>query len=203
IAMAVFSYLFLNRSLEKWFGGLSARVVNEAQEVQREALETQTRNLRDTASLLAVVLKPQSDEEKQATLDQIVAGGQLSAVEIVDSVGNAIALSKGTLAPKDLQELEGLLEKARALKAPDDSLADGKDLDAMVVPLSENQRLIVVPLRRPGSDLGDTITGSQSEYQKLVARQRRVRSLGLSTLGLMTLMLLFVSSWVAIYLARG
>mgnify|MGYP003694704617 CR=1 FL=1 len=30
IAMAVFSYLFLNRSLEKWFGGLSARVVTEA-----------------------------------------------------------------------------------------------------------------------------------------------------------------------------
>src|SRR4029079_6619322 len=110
IAMASFSYLFLNRSLEKWFGGFNARVVREAQEVQREALDTQTRNLRDTASLLAIVLKPQSDEEKQATLDQMVAGGQLSAVEIVDSVGNAIALSKGTLAPKDLQELEGLLE---------------------------------------------------------------------------------------------
>ena len=39
IAMAVFSYLFLNRSLEKWFGRLPARVVNEAQEVQREADE--------------------------------------------------------------------------------------------------------------------------------------------------------------------
>jgi nitrogen fixation/metabolism regulation signal transduction histidine kinase len=36
-----------------------------------------------------------------------------------------------------------------------------------------------------------------------VARQRKVRWLGISTLGLMTLMLLFVSSWVAIYLARG
>src|SRR4030095_1795751 len=34
-------------------------------------------------------------------------------------------------------------------------------------------------------------------------RQKRVRWLGLSTLGLMTFLLLFVSSWVAIYLARG
>jgi len=203
IAMAVFSYLFLNRSLEKWFGGFSARVVNEAQEVQREALDTQTRNLRDTASLLAVVLKPQSDTERQATLDRVVAAGQLSAVEVVDEDGKVIVQSQATLAPGAVQELERLLEKARTLKGPDDSLADGKDLDAMVVPVSEDQRLIVVPLRRPGSDLGDTITGSQGEYQKLVARQRRVRSLGLSTLGLMTLMLLFVSSWVAIYLARG
>src|SRR6266576_5399185 len=64
IAMAVFSYLFLNRSLEKWFSRLPARVVNEAQEVQREAIDAQTRNLRDTASLLAVVLNPQSDSER-------------------------------------------------------------------------------------------------------------------------------------------
>lgn len=200
IAMAVFSYLFLNRSLEKWFGGFNARVVNEAQEVQREALDTQTRNLRDTASLLAVVLKPQSDAEKQATLDRVVVGGQLSAVEVVDANGKVVAQSKGL---PESREFESLMEKARALKSGDDSLTDGKDLDAMVVPVSESQRLIVVPLRRPGRDLGDTIIGSQSEYQHLVARQRRVRSLGLSTLGLMTLMLLFASSWVAIHLARG
>ena len=203
IAMAVFSYLFLNRSLEKWFGSLPARVVNEAQEVQREAVDAQTRNLRETASLLAVVLKPQSDTEKQQTLDRIVASGQLSAVEIIDSGGRVLAQSRGQLSATDTKELESLLEKARSLSAPDDSLADGKDLDAVVVPLSENQQLVVVPLRRASSDLGDTITGSQGEYRHLVERQRRVRLLGLSTLGLMTLMLLFVSSWVAIYLARG
>ena len=203
IAMAVFSYLFLNRSLEKWFGGFSARVVNEAQEVQREALDTQTRNLRDTASLLAVILKPQTDAEKQETLDRLVASGQLSAVEVIDSSGRVIVQRSNSQSAAEEKELQSLLEKARLLKESDDSLADGKDLDAMVVPVSNGQRLIVVPLRRAGSDLGDTITGSQGEYRKLVARQRRVRSLGLSTLGLMTLMLLFVSSWVAIYLARG
>jgi len=203
IAMASFSYLFLNRSLEKWFGRLPARVVNEAQEVQREAVDAQTRNLRETASLLAVVLKPQSETEKQQTLDRIVASEQLSAVEIIDSSGRVIAQSRGQLSATDAKELASLLEKAHSLRGDDDSLADGKDLDAVVVPLSENQQLVVVSLRRASSDLGDTITGSQGEYRKLVERQRRVRLLGLSTLGLMTLMLLFVSSWVAIYLARG
>jgi two-component system nitrogen regulation sensor histidine kinase NtrY len=203
IAMAVFSYLFLNRSLEKWFGGLSARVVTEAREVQREALDNQTRNLRDTASLLAVVLKPQSDDEKRATIDRAVASGQFSALEVIDASGQTIAARRGSLPEINSKELDSLLQRARALADANQSLADGKDLDAMVVPLSETQRLIVVPLPRAGSDLGDTIAGSQGEYQKLVARQRRVRALGLSTLGLMTLMLLFVSSWVAIYLARG
>jgi two-component system nitrogen regulation sensor histidine kinase NtrY len=203
IAMAVFSYLFLNRSLEKWFGSLPARVVNEAREVQREAVDAQTRNLRETASLLAVVLKPESESEKQQALDRIVASKQLSAVEIVDSSGRVIAQSRGQLSATDAKELESLLDDAHSLRADDDSLADGKDLDAVVVPLSENQQLVVVSLRRASSDLGDTIIGSQGEYRKLVERQRRVRLLGLSTLGLMTLMLLFVSSWVAIYLARG
>ncbi len=62
---------------------------------------------------------------------------------------------------------------------------------------------MVVTLRLANTELDDTIVGSQGEYRKLVERQRRVRMLGLSTLGLMTLMMLFVSSWVAIYLARG
>ena len=211
IAMAVFSYLFLNRSLEKWFGRLPARVVNEAQEVQREAVDAQLRNLRETASMLAVVLKPQSDTDKQQTLDRIVAHGQLSAVEIVDASGRVIAQSRGQLSTADAKELDSLLEQAHSLKGTDDSLADGKDFDAVVVPIAgdqlsgqtSGQQLIIVPLRRASSDLSDTITGSQGEYRKLVERQRRVRLLGLETLGLMTLMLLFVSSWVAIYLARG
>lgn len=204
IAMAVFSYLFLNRSLEKWFGRLPARVVNEAQEVQREAVDAQFRNLHDTASLLAVVLNPQSAHERELTLDRVVAGGQISAIEIVDPGGAVVARSRGALAASGASEVDSLLQKAHELGETDvASLADGKDFDVVSVKLADNRKLIVVPLRRASNDLGDTLSGSQGEYEKLVARQRRVRSLGLSTLGLMTLMLLFVSSWVAIYLARG
>ncbi|HWN11527.1 MAG TPA: ATP-binding protein [Pyrinomonadaceae bacterium] len=204
IAMAVFSYLFLNRSLEKWFGRVPARLVNEAQEVQREAVDAQFRNLRDTASLLAVVLNPQSDAERQQTLDRVVAGGQISAIEIVDTSGEVVSKSRGALPSDAAAEVDSLLRKARAPGAADvASLADGKDFDLVSVKLADNRQLIVVPLRRASNDLGDTLSGSEGEYQKLAARQRRVRRLGLSTLGLMTLMLLFVSSWVAIYLARG
>jgi nitrogen fixation/metabolism regulation signal transduction histidine kinase len=63
--------------------------------------------------------------------------------------------------------------------------------------------LIIAPQKRASNDLTDLVAGSERDYQDLVSKQRRVRLLGLSTLGLMTLILLFVSSWVAIYLARG
>ena len=134
MAMASFSYLFLNRSLEKWFARLPARVVNEAQEVQREAIDAQTRNLHETAALLAAVLYPQSDTERQQTLDRIVASGQLSAAQIVDSNGRVVAQSVGPLTSSESSDLAILLEKARLLQGPDDSLADGKDFDAAVVP---------------------------------------------------------------------
>jgi two-component system nitrogen regulation sensor histidine kinase NtrY len=203
IAMAVFSYLFLNRSLEKWFGGLREDVVEEAREVQREAVEAQYRSFSETAALLGVVLSKQSDAERQETLNQMVTRGQLSAAEIVGSDGKAIAQSRVSQWSENA-ELKTLLYQARQSKgAVGQSLVDGEGFDVITVPLSNNQKLILATARRVDSTLSDTISGSESEYQKLVKRQRKVRLLGLSTLGLMTLMLLFVSSWVAIYLARG
>ena len=94
IAMATFSYLFLNRSLEKWFGGLREDVVKEAREVQREAVEAQYRSFSETAALLGVILSKQSDAERQETLNQMVTRGQVSAAEIVDSDGKVIAQSR-------------------------------------------------------------------------------------------------------------
>jgi two-component system nitrogen regulation sensor histidine kinase NtrY len=204
IAMAVFSYLFLNRSLEKWFSKLPEEVVKEADELQREAVDAQYRSLRETAALLGVVLSKQTDPERQETLDQMVSNGQLSAAEIVDSNGERLAQSRATPPSIDRSELETLLYQARQAKGDvGNSLADGEGFDVITVPLTDNQRLILATARRADTGLSDTISDTKSEYQKLVKRQRKVRLLGLSTLGLMTLMLLFVSSWVAIYLARG
>ncbi|HZE68193.1 MAG TPA: ATP-binding protein [Pyrinomonadaceae bacterium] len=204
IAMAVFSYLFLNRSLEKWFNRLPEDVVKQAREVQREAVAAQNRSLRETASLFAVLLSKQSLADQQITLDQVVANGQFTGVEIVQADGVVLIKAKATLKPEDAETLENLFSQARRARLViGETLADGKGFDVIAVPLTPDQTLVISPPRRADSDLNDAITGSQSEYQKLVKRQRTVRLLGLSTLGLMTLMLLFVSSWVAIYLARG
>lgn len=202
IAMAAFSYLFLNRSLEKWFSELPEEIKKEALAVQHEAVDAQYRSFSETAALLGVVLSKQSDVERQETLNQMVTRGQLSAAEIIDSGGNRLAQSRVSES-KD-GDLETLLYRARQAKGDvGQSLVDGAGFDVIAVPLSDNQRLILAIARRVDTSLSDTISGSDSEYQKLVKRQRKVRLLGLSTLGLMTLMLLFVSSWVAIYLARG
>jgi hypothetical protein len=109
-----------------------------------------------------------------------------------------------TFQPADSEQLEKLFSEARRYHGPTGNmLADGKEFDALAVPLNDSETLIIAPQKRASNDLTDLVTGSERGYQDLVRKQRRVRLLGLSTLGLMTLILFFVSSWVAIYLARG
>jgi len=203
-AMAVFSYLFLNRSLEKWFNNATQGAVSEAREVQSEALATEIRNLKDTGSLVAVLINKQPESAWQQTLDEMIVAGHLSAIEVVTQQGEVKIKREANLPANDRASLAALLERARqGGGAIGESLADGKGFDVISVPLSQNQSLLISPAKRSETDLNDKITGSQRELQNLVRRQKKVRWLGLSTLGLLTLILLFVSSWVAIYLARG
>lgn len=202
-AMAVFSYLFLNRSLEKWFNPFPDEIIAQATEVKRETLSTQEQTLGDTASLLVMLLNRQTPEERLATMQQVVKSGHLAGIEIASRNGSLSAKSD-SLTATDIDQLEKLFGEARSSYGPTGiNLADGKDFDALAVPLNESEMLIIAPQKRAANDLTDLVTGSERDYRDLVTRQRRVRLLGLSTLGLMTLMLLFVSSWVAIYLARG
>ena len=202
-AMAVFSYLFLNRSIEKWMGRLPENVVERVREQQRENLAAQNRNLRETATLLATVVKARPQTEWQTTLDQLASTKELSAIEIVSATG-VVAHSEAPIPDAHRAELNALLQRGRGTEAlAAETLADGKGFDLTSVPLTGDLRLVLVPPRLSDTDVNDTLAGSQTEYQHLVQRQRKVRMLGISTLGLMTLLLLFASTWVAIHLARG
>ncbi|HEV7397918.1 MAG TPA: ATP-binding protein [Pyrinomonadaceae bacterium] len=203
-AMAVFSYLFLNRSLEKWFNPFPQAVMRQAAEVQNEANRNELRNVRESAELIKVMLAQQPESEWQSILDQVVASTHVSALEIVTQKGEVRQKSEGSLSETERANLETLIARARSNPSIiGESLADGRGFDVVGLSLPGDQILLVAPAKRSDTDLNDQITGSQGEFQNLVNRQKRVRWLGISTLGLLTLILLFVSSWVAIYLARG
>src|SRR6185503_9081031 len=202
-AMAAFSYLFLNRSVEKWMGRLPENVVERVREQQREVSAGQRRRLHESATLLAAAIRQRPQAEWQGVLAQLAQTGELAAIEIVSNKNEVIASSQGSIPEAERAELSGVLQRGRENSAPEPELSDGKGFDLTSVPLTDTARLMLVPPRFSNSDVSDTIAGSQSEYQHLVQRQRKVRLLGISTLGLMTLLLLFASTWVAIHLARG
>jgi PAS domain S-box-containing protein len=200
-AMAAFSYLFLNRSIEKWMGRLPENVVERVREQQRESLALQNEKLRETATLLAATVKARPQPEWQMALDQLSATGRLAAIEIVSDGGQVLARAQPPVAESHQEELKAILKSGEQSNV--ESIADGKGFDLASVALTSGTRLIFVPQRLSDTDVNDTIAGSQREYQHLLQRQRKVRLLGVSTLGLMTLLLLFASTWVAIHLSRG
>jgi two-component system nitrogen regulation sensor histidine kinase NtrY len=201
-AMALFSYLFFNRTLEKWFYNGQEEVIKGATDVEHKAIANQSRSLRETAQMLATLIEDQGEANQEQTLSRLISSGNLAAIEITSADGHVLTRSQAQLPANEQAELSQTLETARSGRV-DESLTDGKGFDVVSVPLNENRRLIVAPMRLSNSNLGDIITGSQSHYNNLVAKQRKVRLLGLSTLGLMTLLLLFAAAWIAIHLARG
>jgi two-component system nitrogen regulation sensor histidine kinase NtrY len=203
-AMAAFSYLFLNRSIEKWMGRLPENVVERVREQQRESLAGRNRNFREMATLLATAVKTRPQSEWQSTLNQLALTGELSAIAIISDSGEVLAHSEAPVPESQRKELMEVLKRAREPGAQAaEEFADGKGFDLTAVPVTATSRLILIPRRFSDTDVNDTIAGSQREYQHLLERQRKVRLLGVSTLGLMTLLMLFASTWVAIHLARG
>lgn len=204
-AMAVFSYLFLNRSIEKFFSYLPEGVVSEAKQLQREADANQIRSLRDTAAMLGLVMDSQPELGSQQMLEQLMQRGNLAALEILSADGQ-VQLRSEAAVPGEAERklLEQALTSARAAaNESEENAGEQKRYDAVSMPLSDGRHLIVARARLIDSNLSEIISGSQGEYVKLVSKQRKVRLLGISTLGLLTLLLLFASIWTAIHLARG
>lgn len=200
-AMAVFSYLFLNRSLERWFGRLPEEVISEAERLQEDVVRNQTQSLRDSANMIALLLREKPELENERTLAALIERGNLAAIEIATPRGEVLMISTAKLSAADLGDLKQTLEAARTSNGQVEELTDGRGYDVLIVPIDANRQLFVAPARY--SDSAKTILASRAEYEKLKARQRKVRQLGLSTLGLFTLLQLFGVTWIAIHLGRG
>lgn len=202
-AMAVFSFLFLNRSLERWFGKLPEEVMAEARQLQEDVVKHQTQSARDSANMIALMLRERPELETESVLAGLIEKGNLSAIEVVTPRGDVLLRSIAKLSESELRELEQTLAGARLSNGADKELTDGRAYDVVVASINDERQLLLAPARYNDSNSAKTILASRAEYEKLKARQRRVRQLALSTLGLFTLLQLFGVTWIAIHLGRG
>lgn len=201
IAMAVFSYLFMNRALERWFSDIPENVVRQAREVQNQAVADQSAKLRDTAKMLASVLEKR--EFSDAELKAIGEAGDLTRIEILDKSNEVQKASGKTLQPEQNAELERILDFARSGNLDEPLLQDGKGFDAAVAQLSDGRKLVIVPDLRSDATVSQMVDKSLIEFDRLKDQQVTVRQIGFLTLGVLTFLLIFASTWTAFYIARG
>ena len=203
--MALFSYMFFNRSMEKFFSFFPGDVVRQARLADEGDVRQQVEGLREVAAVAAAALRGLSPEEAQAAIPAVREQGKLTFA--------AILSAEGYVLPR-----EGAPEEGRAslgINIPDNlrpqffagevvtlTADDGKSVDVVAAPLGDGRRFVASRVRRPDASLGRLVASAQT-FEDFRRNQRKVRVLGVTTLGLLTLMLLFAATWSAIHLARG
>ena len=199
IAMATFSYLFMNRALERWFTNIPETVVRQARDVETQAVNNQKIMLRETAQMLTVTLK----NPTQAELDDLLVSGNLSRIEILDQNGEVESFAEKKMPDEQKLEMDKTLAfiHQKDLSAP--ALSDGEKFDAATAEFADGRTLVIVPDLRNTENVGQIVDNSLLEFDRLKDQQTIVRQIGLTTLGLLTFLLIFASSWTAFYIAKG
>jgi two-component system nitrogen regulation sensor histidine kinase NtrY len=201
IAMAGFSYLFMNRALERWFIQIPENVVRLPREVENQALQLQSKKLHETAQMLSAVLE--KSDVKSVDLKAIADAGNMTLIEVISKDNKVLEHIERPLPADQKAELDRVLVGIRSGSLIDAALQDGRGFDAAVVNLADGRKLLVVPDSAEDKGIGQMVDSSLSEFDRLKDQQIVVRQVGFLTLGVLTFLLIFASSWTAFYIARG
>lgn len=200
VAMAVFSYLFMNRALDRWFTQIPENVIREAREVQSQAVADQYAKVVESAKMLGAVLRQR--ELTKENLDNVLAAGNLTLIEVISKAGATIARSERQLVPEQKAELDRTLAIVKQ-GVPGPIVNDGRGFDVVITDLADGRKLLIVPEFLAEESVSQIVDNSLIEFDRLKEKQVNVRRVGLLTLGVLTFLLIFASSWTAFYIARG
>ena len=201
IAMAVFSYLFMNRALERWFASIPDNVIRETRQMQNQAVTDQIVKLRQTAQMLGSLMENQTIDNQK--LERLVEAGNLTCLQILASNGEILAESTKNLSSEQKTEFDKTFQLAQQNLFDTANLADGKGFDVATAKLTDGKILVVVSDLRPNENVSQVVENSLAEFDKLKQKQVTIRQMGLLTLGVLTFLLIFASSWTAFYIAKG
>lgn len=197
IAMAVFSYLFMNRALDRWFTQIPENVVREAGKIQERSNSDQFERLQGTANILAATLNAESISADQ--LDRIASTGGLAFAEVIGPDGKTISRGGRDLSGETPTEFSAL--RAGAFRS--DILRDGSGIDIAVADLPDGSKIALAIDFRDRQSVNQLFGAALVELDRLKGEQFTVRQIGFLTLGVLTFLLIFASSWTAFHIARG
>ncbi len=201
VAMAGFSFLFMNRALERWFTQIPENVVRESREVQNKAISLQAQKFRETAAMLVKSLEQHDFTNEE--LKNIAEAGDLTQIEILSKTNQTLGFYGKILEKEKQKELEQIVAMAKNGRFDEPMLQDGKGFDAAQATFADGRKFLVISNLFEEENVSQLVDNSLAEFDRLKEKQITVRQIGLSTLGVLTFLLIFASSWAAFYIARG
>lgn len=191
IAMAGFSLLFMNRALDRWFTQIPENVIREAKKIHISRSN-------ETAQILTKLIE--NKDLNDALLNEIAESGNFLYIEVDLPNGDILAKSNNKLSFDKYPEFEKTLNALRQPKVLETDILNNQTFVAVTSNFADGKKLLLFPNEIPKSNVFDK---SLVELDNLKNQQQNVRQIGFSTLGLLTFLLIFASSWTAFYIARG
>jgi PAS domain S-box-containing protein len=215
VLLGLFSYLFINATIEKWFGEPYRNVLNDSQYIYNQYVEDEIYDLRQMTQALRASLEKLQDSdgtEAQNLFSSVASGNhKLMLLHVVSGSGETLFLRK-----EPALELSGAVG-AIVSQARSQVLA-GRNF-AQRVPGRQDMAFVLVTAAPFQTHPGGIITTFQplpalaeraaniarqhERYESLYRKQGKIRRTTFQVLGLITLMLLFAATWTGMHLAKG
>jgi two-component system, NtrC family, nitrogen regulation sensor histidine kinase NtrY len=202
------SYGLINRSVDKWFSLPASEMVKNAREIQAAYVDGEREQMKRAASTLARLLGSLDAVNRSQALAAEYANLELTTAVLFDADGNPVE-ALGSPVEDHSEEFKRLWQQARSEAEAERTFA------AQVIEGFKPVELIAaaplagggwIALARPvPSDLAERaneINRQDSEYDRLKGNQRLYKQSALLTLGLITLLVLFIATWMALWVAR-
>ena len=196
----------INRSVDKWFSEPAREMVINARQIQRVYIEGEMGDLRQLASTMARLLARTEDEQINDALASELKAQDLSLAQVFDQTGFLIAEQSKPGPNMPIQQFSDFRDGTNA-KTNSGMITDAEGKVYLVastpIPKLVGRTLFIAQqIPQEITDRIHKIDELEAAYDSLKRDQNKVKNTALLTLGLITLLTLFIAFWLAIYLAR-
>ncbi len=205
IAMFWFSYGLMNRSIDKWFSQPVEEVRRDTAAMAAQLYDYAGQNATSEAQSIA-----QSEEFQSAIATGNVSAANQELREHLPSLegGFVLALADGAVAasfnvPAAWAEMKDRFPAQQALRGEHPHFPWGQtDYIVGAAPTRHGGVLVAMPLPPKFAETASQIQNRQQRYVELARKRKLVRRTYLGFLLLLTVLVLFASTWLALFLSK-
>jgi PAS domain S-box-containing protein len=205
----------INRSYDKWFGGATSSIVENAQGIRDAHVLSEQKGLERTAVTLARLLARTPDDEIPPTLAAECENQGLFIARLYDSDGQLVAERAQSRFETFSEEFRTRWRAAQAMAAQGGKgavLTDQEPEQTMsliaAAPVAGAIRKggAVVIAQQVSPELSGRLKAMklfEGDFVALKGRQRLMKYISFIALALITLLVLFIAFWLALFVARS
>jgi len=213
IFLAMFSYLVINRTLEKWFGEPYRNIVRESERLTQAYVEDEVADLRAMLDRMVRQLTFGDARYRERALVAELAHPKVREIVLIQGARVQTWTKSGFARSPRLEEaFARAVDAVRVGRSYEWSPPHGEEARFLLMgrpvraSLGEEGGVGVILLAEVPQQIAHlmaTLSQQRGAYEQLHRRQGQTRRVTLQVLGVITFLLLFAATWTGMYVAKG